>query len=73
MRLDRAMRRELGLSKGRKSRIKFLRVPCFDICAKNAVTVVKGSEPESFYVIRRGAALADVAAALGIESKNKRG
>lgn len=73
MRLDKALRRELGLGKGRKSRIRFLRVPCFDICAKNAVTVVKGSEPESVYVIQRGAALEKVAAMLGIGSKRKRG
>jgi predicted metal-binding protein len=73
MRLDKAMRRELRLGKGRKSRIRFLRVPCFDICAKNAVTVVKGSEPGSFYLIPRGTALADVAATLGIGSKKKRG
>ena len=73
MRFDKAMRRELGLGKGRKSRIRFLRVPCFDICAKNAVTVVKGSEPESFYGIPRGAALEEVAATLGLGSKKKRG
>lgn len=72
MRLDKALRRELALAKDRKSRVRFLRVPCFDICAKNAVTVVKGSEPESFYVIPRGAVLADVAATLGIGSKKKR-
>ena len=62
-----------GLGKGRKCRIRFLRVPCFDICAKNAVTVVKGSEPESFYVIPRGAALEKVAGTLGIGSEKKRG
>lgn len=73
MQFDKAMRHELGLGKGRKSRIRFLRVPCFDICAKNAVTVVKGSEPESFYVIQRGAALEKVAATLGIGSKKNRG
>jgi predicted metal-binding protein len=73
MRFDKAMRRELELGKGRKSRIRFLRVPCFDICAKNAVTVVKGSEPESFYVIPRGAALEDVSAMLGIGVNKKQG
>jgi len=73
LRFNKAMRHELGLGKGRKSSIRFLRVPCFDICAKNAVTVVKGSEPESFYVIPRGAALEKVAATLGIGSKKKRG
>ena len=41
--------------------------------ATNAVTVVKGSEPESFYVIQRGAALEQVAATLGIGPKKKRG
>jgi hypothetical protein len=73
MRLDKAMRRELELGKGRKSRIRFVRVPCFDICAKNAVTVMKGSEPESFYVIPRGEALKKIAGMLRIGPKKKRG
>lgn len=64
--LEKALRRELKLAKGRKSRIRFIRVSCFDICPKNAVTVAKGSEPEKFYLIPRETPLDDVAASLGL-------
>lgn len=65
-RLDKALRKELGLGKGRKAGIKFIRVPCFDICPKGAVTVSKAGEPDRLFLVPRGAPVEDVADALGI-------
>ena len=67
--LDKALRRALGLAKGRKSRVRFVRVPCFDICPRNAVTVAKGSEPEKLYIIPRETAPDTIAAALGLDTE----
>jgi hypothetical protein len=66
--LDKALKRELGLGKDRKARVRLVRAPCFDLCPKGAVTLVKGSAPEKLYVVPKGADTADVAAALGLDA-----
>lgn len=64
--LDKALRRELGLGKGRKARVRLVRAPCFDLCPKGAVTVARGSAPDRLYVVPKGARAAQVATALGL-------
>ncbi len=66
MRLDKALRQELGVRKGRKGKIGFVRAACFDICPKNAIVVAKGSEPDRLYIIPRGTPVEEVATALDL-------
>lgn len=67
-RLDKALREQLGIHKGRKGSIGFVRTRCFDICPPNAVTVAKGSEPSTLYLIPRATPIVEVVAALGLAS-----
>lgn len=68
LRLDRALRQELGIRKGRKGRVGFVRASCFDICPKNAVVVGKGSKPGRLHLIPRGTPIEEVAALLGLSA-----
>ena len=65
-RLDKAVRKALKSGKGRKARILFARVGCFDICPKNAVTVLKGSAPDAYHIIPRGTPVEEIVAELGL-------
>lgn len=64
--LRKALRKSLGLKKGRKAAIGVVDAPCFDLCPKKAVTVALGSHPQTLYVIEKGAPIEDVVLALGI-------
>lgn len=63
-RIDKAVRKALKTGKGRKARILFARVGCFDICPKNAVAVLKGSAPGAYHVIPRDAPVEEIVAEL---------
>jgi len=65
-RLDKALRKLLGVRKGRKGSVGFVGAPCFDICPKNAVVVVRGSAPGAIHLVPHGMPVAEVAAALGL-------
>lgn len=59
-----------GLDKVLKSEFKgkgaprVLAVPCMDICPKNAVCVVRASEPKKVHLVAQGTPVEDVIAAL---------
>jgi predicted metal-binding protein len=62
--LGKALRRELGLAKGRKAALGIVEVRCLGICPKGAVTVLRGSDPHSWSLVPAGADVAEVAATL---------
>lgn len=69
-RLDKALRKELGLKKGRKAPVKFVRVPCFDVCPKNAVVVSRAADPGRLHLIPPGTPVGAVAEELGLTERS---
>lgn len=68
--LAKALRRELGLRKGRKGALGIVEVKCLGVCPKGAVTVVNGSTPGSWALVHGGAPIAAVAAGLGLRESS---
>jgi hypothetical protein len=66
-RLDKALRTELDIAKGKKARIGLIMAPCFDLCPKDGVTVACGSKPGALYVAKKGADVREIAQELGLE------
>ncbi|RYY24127.1 MAG: (2Fe-2S) ferredoxin domain-containing protein [Sphingomonadales bacterium] len=66
--LARALRKHLGLKKGRKSSAGIVEVRCLSVCPKNAVTVVDASKPGEWLIVPEGADLDALAGELGLSS-----
>ena len=62
--LAKALRKFLGLRKGRKAALGIVEVKCLGVCPRYAVTVVSGSEPGEWMLVRPGSDIAQVAAAV---------
>ena len=71
-RLDKALREELGIGKGKRAELGVMLVGCFDICPKNAVIVARGTTPETLYSIRQGTPIAEVVEGIGLEGCRKK-
>jgi len=57
----------MGGGKGRKARVGVIEVGCFDVCPKNAVVVVKASNPGDWVIVPRDASAKAVTARLGLD------
>jgi predicted metal-binding protein len=64
-RLDRILRK--ALKQVDRSRVKLVSVSCLKVCPKGAVTVVRGSNPGSVYLVAAGADASDALDALGFK------
>ena len=64
--LAKALRKQLGLKKGRKGRAGIVEVKCLGICPRGAVTVVDGAAPGEWLLVRAGTDLDAVASAVGL-------
>ena len=62
--LAKALRKFLGLKKGRKAVIGIVETKCLGVCPGGAVTVIDGGEPGEWLLVRAGTAMDEVAAAL---------
>jgi len=62
--LAKALRRFLGLKKGRKALIGIVETKCLGVCPGGAVTVIDAGSPGEWLLVRAGTALDEVAAAL---------
>lgn len=71
--LAKALRRHLGLGKGRKSPIGIVEVKCLGVCPGNAVTVVNMADAREWLLVRPGADMDAVAHELGIEKARAKG
>ncbi len=69
--LTKALRKHLGLKKGRKSSAGILDVKCLGVCPKNAVTVVNGATTSVWNLVPAGADLDEVAEALGLSGERQ--
>jgi predicted metal-binding protein len=67
--LRKALRKTLKAGKGRKAGVVVMETDCFDVCPKNAVVAVRaGRERAPMLIVPRGADMAEVRAALDLET-----
>lgn len=64
--LGKALRKHLGLKKGRKAGAGIVDVKCLGVCPRDAVTVVNGAASREWLLVPKGADLDEVAAAAGL-------
>ena len=64
--LAQALRKHLGLKRGRKGRAGIVDVKCLGVCPRGAVTVVDGAMPGEWMLVRAGADLDQVVDGLGL-------
>jgi predicted metal-binding protein len=64
--LAKALRKHLGLKKGRKGRAGIVEVKCLGVCPRGAVTVVRGERAREWLLVPGGADLDEVARELGL-------
>ena len=66
MPLAKALRKHLGLRKGRKGAAGIVEVKCLGVCPRGAVTVVNGAASREWLLVPEGADLDAVAGELGL-------
>lgn len=64
--LGKALRKHLGLRKGRKSAAGVVDVKCLGVCPRGAVTVINAAASREWLLVPAGADLDAVAAELGL-------
>ena len=64
--LAKALRKHLGLKKGRKGAAGIVEVKCLGVCPRGAVTVVNGAQAREWLLVPEGADLDAVVAELGL-------
>lgn len=62
--LAKALKKELGARKGRKSPIGVVEVRCLGVCPRDAVTMIDGNNPRQWLLVRPGTDVAEVAGLL---------
>jgi predicted metal-binding protein len=65
--LAKALRKHLGLKKGRKGAAGIVEVKCLGVCPRGAVAVVNGAKAREWMLVPGGAGLHEVAEALGLD------
>lgn len=64
--LAKALRKHLGLKKGRKAEAGIVEVKCMGVCPRGAVTVVDAGGPREWLLVPKGTDLDVVAGELGL-------
>jgi predicted metal-binding protein len=64
--LAKALRKQLGLKKGRKGGAGIVEVKCLGVCPRGAVTVVNGAQSHEWLIVPERADLDAVAVELGL-------
>ena len=65
--LGKALRKHLGLKKGRKAEAGVVDVKCLGVCPRGAVTLVNATASREWLIVPQGADLDEVARAAGLE------
>lgn len=65
--LGKALRKHLGLKKGRKAEAGVVDVKCLGVCPRDAVTMVNASASREWLIVPAGTDLDEVARAAGLE------
>ena len=66
--LAKALRKYLGLKKGRKAGAGIVEVKCLGVCPRGAVTVVNGAASRDWLLVGEGADVSQVARELGLDA-----
>ena len=66
--LAKALRKRLGLKKGRKAGAGIVEVKCLGVCPRGAVTVVNGAQSREWLLVPEGADVGAVAEELGLST-----
>lgn len=66
MPLAKALRKYLGLKKGRKAGAGIVEVKCLGVCPRGAVTVVNGAASREWLLVPKGADMGELADELGL-------
>lgn len=66
--LAKALRKHLGLKKGRKGAAGIVEVKCLGVCPRGSVTVVNGAASREWLLVPEGADLDAVAEDLGLSN-----
>jgi predicted metal-binding protein len=64
--LAKALRKHLGLKKGRKAPLGIVETKCLGVCPFGAVTVVNPAQGQDWFIVRSGSDLDEVAMGLGL-------
>ena len=64
--LAKALRKHLGVKKGRKATLGIVEVKCLGVCPNEAVTVINGKAPGEWLLVKAGADIDAVAVGLGL-------
>jgi predicted metal-binding protein len=64
--LAKALRKHLGLKKGRKGRAGIVEVKCLGVCPRGAVTIVDGAALGEWMLVKAGTDLDAIAEAIGL-------
>ncbi|HWU94641.1 MAG TPA: (2Fe-2S) ferredoxin domain-containing protein [Sphingomonas sp.] len=70
--LAKALRKHLGLKKGRKAEAGIVEVKCMGVCPRGAVTVIDAGGPKEWLLVPKGADLDTVAGELGLGKPSSR-
>lgn len=68
--LAKALRKHLGLKKGRKSPVGIVETRCLGVCPRGSVTVINGAESRVWNLVPAGTDLDEVARELGLTGKD---
>lgn len=66
MSLGKALRRELGLPKPKRSRVRIVETRCLKLCPKGAVAVVHSGDPGAILVVPAATPVMEIAGWLGL-------
>lgn len=64
--LAKALRRWLGIGKGRKASIGIVETKCLGICPKRAIVMIDAAHPEQWWIVAAGTPIDEVAVMLGL-------
>ncbi|MFA5965809.1 MAG: (2Fe-2S) ferredoxin domain-containing protein [Sphingomonas sp.] len=67
--LAKALRKFLGVKRGRKATIGIVETKCLGVCPRGAVTVIDGASPREWILVREGAGMQAVAEGLGLRPR----
>jgi len=65
--LAKALRKQLGIKRFRKSPVGVVEVKCLGVCPRGAVTLVDARAPDRWRLVPAGADLAELAREIGID------
>jgi predicted metal-binding protein len=69
--LAKALRKRLGLGKGRKARLGIVETRCLGVCPRGAVCVIDTRRPASWLLVEAGEELGALAARLSLDGADQ--